>query len=75
MPDFGTMFVYSLETNQEINKRVLRFVKQRSGRVCKYSSRYTIFLCLKNETLQNKEPYQINVVHTLLGVCSYSGFL
>jgi len=69
------MFVYSLETNQELNKCVFRFVKPRSGRVYKYISRYTIFLCLKNETLQNKEPYQINVVHTLLGVCSYFGFL
>jgi len=25
--------------------------------------RHTIFLCLKNGTLQNNEPYQRNVVH------------
>ena len=37
--------------------------------------KHTKFLCLKNGTLQNNEPYQINVVHTILGVCRYFGFL
>jgi len=37
--------------------------------------RHTIFLWLKTRTLQNKEPYQINVVHILLRVCTYFGFL
>ena len=37
-------------------------------------NRHTIFFLLKTRTLQNNEPYQINVVHILLGVLSYFGF-
>jgi len=36
---------------------------------------HTIFVWLKTGTFQNNEPYQINVVHILLGVWSYFGFL
>jgi len=34
-------------------------------------TRHTIFSWLKTGTLQNNGPYQTNVVHILLWVCSY----
>jgi len=37
--------------------------------------RHTTFFRLKTMSLHNNKPYQMNVVHILLGVCSYFGFL